>query len=191
VIKNKINSIPMIQSIKKSIVMMLLAVAFTSCNQGPTLQTYYVDNELNPGFSSFDVPTSVINVEKVDMTEEQKDAYNSVDKLNVLTFMINEENAENYKLELENVKEILKNPKYEELMRGSTDDGRFVVKFLGESELSIDELIVFGSASDRGFMIARILGDNMNAGELIKLGNVLQNANIEDSQLSNLTDFFK
>lgn len=170
---------------------MLLAVAFTSCNQGPTLQTYYVDNELNPGFSSFDVPTSVINVEKVDMTEEQKDAYNSVDKLNVLTFMINEENAENYKLELENVKEILKNPKYEELMRGSTDDGRFVVKFLGESELSIDELIVFGSASDRGFMIARILGDNMNAGELIKLGDVLQNANIEDSQLSNLTDFFK
>jgi Domain of unknown function (DUF4252) len=181
----------MTQSIKKSIVMLLLAVAFTSCNQGPTLQTYYVDNELNPGFSSFDVPTSVINVEKVDMTDEQKDAYNSVSKLNVLTFMINEENVEDYKLELENVKEILKNPKYEELMRGSTDDGRFVVKFLGESELSIDELIVFGSASDKGFMIARILGDNMNAGELMKLGDVLQNANIEDSQLSSLTDFFK
>lgn len=181
----------MIQSIKKSIVVLLLAVAFISCNQGPTLQTYYVDNELNPGFSSFDVPTSVINVEKVDMTDEQKDAYESVSKLNVLTFMLNEDNAEDYKLELEKVKEILKNPKYEELMRGSTDDGRFVVKFLGESELSIDELIVFGSASDKGFMIARILGDNMNAGELIKLGDVLQNANIEDSQLNGLTDFFK
>ncbi|WP_439152468.1 DUF4252 domain-containing protein [Winogradskyella sp.] len=179
------------KSIKKSIVMLLLAAAFISCNQGPTLQTYYVDNELNLGFSSFDVPTSIINIEEVDMTDEQKEAYESVNKLNVLTFIINEDNVDNYRVELDKVKAILQNPKYEELMRGSTEDGRFVVKFLGESELSIDELIVFGSASDKGFMIARVLGDDMNAGQLMKLGDVLQNANIEDSQLKGLTDFFK
>ena len=77
----------MIQSIKKSIVVLFLVAAFTSCNQGPTLQTYYVDNELKPGFTSFDVPSSIVNVENVDMTEVQKEAYNSVDKLNVLTFI--------------------------------------------------------------------------------------------------------
>lgn len=178
-------------SIKKSMVMLLLAVAFISCNQGPTLQTYYVDNELQPGFSSFDVPTSVINLEEVDMTNEQRDAYKSVSKLNVLTFILNENNIEDYTVELEKVKAILKNPKYEELMRGSTDEGRFVVKFLGESEQSIDELIVFGSASDKGFMIARVLGDNMNAGKLLKLGDVLQKAKFEDSQIKELTGFFK
>ena len=172
-------------------VMLLLVTAITSCNQGPTLQTYYVNNELQPGFSSFDVPTSVVNVEKVEMTDEQREAYNSVDKLNVLTFVLNDTNANDYKVELDKVNTILKNPKYEELMRGSTTEGRFIVKFLGDSETSIDELILFGSASDKGFAIARILGDDMNIGKIFQLGEVLQNANIEDSQLNGLTEFFK
>ena len=172
-------------------VMLLLVTAITSCNQGPTLQTYYVNNELQPGFSSFDVPTSVVNVEKVEMTDEQREAYNSVDKLNVLTFVLNDTNANDYKVELDKVNTILKNPKYEELIRGSTTEGRFIVKFLGDSETSIDELILFGSASDKGFAIARILGDDMNAGTIFQLGEVLQNANIEDSQLNGLTEFFK
>ena len=61
VIKIKTNN-TMLQSITKLIVMVLLVTAFTSCNQGPTLQTYYVDNELKPGFMSFDAPTSLISL---------------------------------------------------------------------------------------------------------------------------------
>jgi len=179
------------QSIKKSIVMLLLVTAFTSCNQETSLQTYYVDNELKPGFASFDVPTSLVNVEDVDMTEEQKEAYDSVDKLNVLTYMKEDTDASEYKLELEKVNTILKNPKYEELIRGgNTTDGKFVVKFLGEID-QIDELIIFGNIENKGFMIARILGDNMNAGKLMTLSSVLEHANFEDTNLKGLTDFFK
>lgn len=181
----------MIQSIKKSIVMLLLVTAFTSCNQGPTLQTYYVDNELEPGFASFDVPTSFVNVENVDMTEDQKEAYDSVDKLNVLTFMKDDTDTEDYKLELEKVNTILKNPKYEELMRGGNAvDGKFVVKFLGDID-NIDELIIFGNAKNKGFVIARILGDDMNASKLMSLSSVLDKANFDKAQLEGLTDFFK
>ncbi|WP_339752146.1 DUF4252 domain-containing protein [uncultured Winogradskyella sp.] len=179
------------QSIKKSMVLLLLVAAFTSCNQGPTLQTYYVDNELKPGFASFDVPTSFINVEQVEMTDEQREAYESVDKLNVLTYIEEDTNAEDYKLELEKVKIILKDPKYEELMRGgNSTDGKFEVKFLGEVE-NIDELIIFVNANNKGFMIARILGDDMNAGKLMSLSSVLENAKFEDTNLNDLTDFFK
>ncbi|WP_407556809.1 DUF4252 domain-containing protein [Winogradskyella sp. 4-2091] len=181
----------MIQSIKKSMVVLLLITAFTSCNQGPTLQTYYVDNEEKAGFASFDVPASFINVESVDMTEEQKEAYNSVDKLNVLTYMKEDTDSEVYKLELEKVKTILENPKYEELMRGgNSKDGKFVVKFLGDVE-SIDELIVFGSANNKGFMIARVLGDDMQPDELMKLGSVLEKANYDSTDLVGLKEFFK
>ncbi len=181
----------MIQSIKKSMVMFLLVAAFTSCNQGPTLQTYYVDNELKPGFASFDVPTSFIDVENVEMTDEQREAYKSVDKLNVLTYIEKNTEAEEYKLELEKVNIILKDPKYEELMRGgNSTDGKFVVKFLGDIE-NIDELIVFGNANNKGFMIARILGDDMSASKLMSLSSVLENANFEDMQLNGITDFFK
>ena len=181
----------MIKSIKKSIVMLLLVAAFTSCNQGPTLQTYYVDNELKPGFASFDVPTSFINLENVEMTDEQREAYKSVNKLNVLTYMEEDTDAEDYKVELEKVNTILKNPKYEELIRGgNSKDGKFVVKFLGDVE-NIDELIVFGSANNRGFMIARVLGKDMNAGKLMSLTSVLEKADFEESQIKGLTDFFK
>ncbi len=179
------------QSIKKSMVMLLLGIAFTSCNQGPTLQTYYVDNELKPGFASFDVPTSFINVESVEMTDEQREAYESVDKLNVLTYIEEDTDAVEYKLELENINTILKNPKYEELMRGgNSSDGKFVVKYLGDEE-SIEELIVFGNANNKGFMIARVLGDDMNVSKLMSLQSVLENAKFEDTQLTGLTDFFK
>lgn len=181
----------MIQSIKKSLTVLLLVAAFTSCNQGPTLQTYYVDNELKPGFASFDVPMSFINIDHIELTNEQREAFESVNKLNVLTYMEDDTSEEDYNLELENVKAILQNPKYEELMRGgNSTDGKFVIKFLGDVE-NIDELIIFGNANNKGFMIARILGDDMNAGKLMSLTSVLQKADFETEQLKGLTDFFK
>ena len=181
----------MIQSIKKSMVVLFLVAAFTSCNQGPTLQTYYVDNELKPGFVSGDVPVSILNVENIDLTEDQKEAYESIDKLNILAFQLSSDNMDAYKTELAKVNEILKNEKYEELMRGSTSDGKFQIKFIGESEASIDELILFGSSNDKGFVLARVLGDDMNAGKLMTLTNVLDKADLDSDQLNNFKNFFK
>ena len=181
----------MIQSIKKSIVMVLLVAAFTSCNQGPTLQTYFVDNELKSGFISADIPTSFIDVDQVEMTDEQKEAYESVDKLNVLAFTLGDDNKEEYDVELDKVKAILKDPKYQELMRGgSSKDGKFMVKFIGEVE-NIDELIVFANAKDKGFLVARVLGDDMNAGKLMSLQSVLKDANFDDTNINGLKEFFK
>ncbi|WP_400079610.1 DUF4252 domain-containing protein [Winogradskyella sp. R77965] len=181
----------MIQSIKKSMVVLFLVAAFTSCNQGPTLQTYFVDNELKSGFISGDIPASFINVEDVELTDEQKEAYESVDKLNVLAYKIGGDNKEEYKTELEKVKVILKDSKYQELMRGgNSKDGKFSVKFIGEVE-SIDELIIFGNAKDKGFLVARVLGDDMNAGKLMSLQSVLKDMDFDDTNLNGLTDFFK
>lgn len=182
----------MLQSIKKSIVMMLLVATYTSCNQGPTLQTYFVDNQTNNSFISVDIPASLVKEDEIDkLTDEQKEAYESVDKINVLAFRLTEENKLDYDVELGNVKAILENPKYEELMRGTTTEGRFVLKFLGESEQSIDELIIFGSASDKGFVVARVLGDDMNAGKLMSLRSVLNSAQFENSQIKEWTEIFK
>lgn len=179
------------QSIKKLVMLALIVTAFVSCNNGPTLQTYYVDNELKPGFTTFDVPTSFIDVDKVELSDQQEKAYKSIDKLNVLAFKVDEKNGDVYKTELENVKTILKNPKYEELMRGgNTTDGKFVVKFLGDIE-NIDELIILGNANDKGFMVARILGDDMNANDLMSLRTIMNDVKFEDTDLNGLTDFFK
>lgn len=179
------------QSIKKSAMLLLLITTLWSCNQGLTLQTYYVDNELKPGFSSLDIPTSFLDIEETDLTEAQKEAYESVDKLNMLSFIISEDNKEDYKVELAKVKTILKDPKYDELMRGgNTKDGKFIVKILGDPE-SLDEIILFGNSNDKGFAIVRILGDDMNANDLVQLAMSFEKANVKDSKVNEFMDFFK
>ena len=173
--------------------MLALVVAFTSCNQGPTLQTYFVDNELKPGFTTLDIPTSFVDIDQTALTAEQKEAYESVDKLNMLAFVLDQSNEEQYKVELAKVKTIMKDPKYQELMRGgNSTDGKFQIKYIGDEDTEeIDELILFGSANDRGFALVRILGNDMNPSKLMKLSSALENANFKDSDANKFMDFFK
>jgi hypothetical protein len=181
----------MATSIKNLITMLVLVATFSSCDQNPSLQVYFVDNELKPGFTTIDIPTSLLNIEVTNLDEEQKEAYKSIDKLNMLAFIVSEENKAEYEVELKKVKEILNDPKYQELMRGgNTTDGKFSIKFIGEED-RIDELIIFGNANDKGFVIIRVLGDDMSANKVVKLYSALDTANINESQITQFADFFK
>ena len=73
---------------------------------------------------------------------------------------------------------------------GNSTDGRFMVKFIGEVD-NVDELILFGNAKDKGFIVARVLGDDMNAGKLMSLQSVLKDMDFENANLKGITDFFK
>jgi hypothetical protein len=181
----------MTTSIKKLIAMLVLVATLTSCNQNQSLQVYFVDHELKPGFTTIDIPTSLLNIEVTNLTDEQKEAYKSIDKLNMLAFVVSEDNKAEYEVELIKVKEILNNPKYQELMRGGNNtDGKFSVKFIGEED-RIDELIIFGNANDRGFAIIRVLGNDMSANKVVKLYSALDTASIDESQITQFVDFFK
>lgn len=167
-----------------------MVATVTSCNQGETLQSYFVANQETPDFMSVDLPTSFVQVDKTNFTEVQKEAYKSIDKLNTLLFTVNDKNREQYEIELAKVKAILADEKYEELFRGSTTDGKIIIKYLGDDS-SIDELIIFGTASEKGFGIIRVLGNNMEPNKIITLGDALKNANFEETQLQEFSNFFK
>lgn len=179
------------QSIKRTVLGVLFIATIFSCDNGLTLQTYYVDNELKPGFSSLDIPTSFLDIEETSLTSEQKEAYKSVDKLNMLSFIVSDDNRIEYESELTKVNTIFKDPKYDELMRGgNSTDGRFVVKIIGDPN-SLDELILFGNANDRGFAIVRILGDDMNAGHLVQLAMSLKDTKFNEGKVNEFMDFFQ
>ncbi|MCD2259964.1 DUF4252 domain-containing protein [Psychroserpens luteolus] len=178
-------------SIKTIITMLILVVTLQSCNQGLTLQTYYVDSELAPGFTSLDVPTSMLKIDETTLTEEQKDAYESIDKLSLLAFVADESNKEDMDVEVAKIKTILKDPKYEELMRGgNSTDGKFVVKCIG-GENDVDEFILFGNSNEQGFVVVRILGDEMNFNKIMELASVFDENNIEETQFKDIAKFFK
>ena len=171
--------------------MIILVVTLQSCNQNLSLQTFYVDNELAPGYTSLDVPVSMLNIDEEKLTAEQLEAYESVEKISMIAYVLESGNEAEMKAEYEEVKTILKDPKYEELMRGgNSTDGKFVVKCIGDGE-DVDEFILLGNSNQTGFAVVRILGDDMNFNKIMKLTSVLDETNIEESQIRDITKFFK
>ena len=61
---------------------------FTSCGNGASLQRYYVDHQETKDFMSQDFPLSMIEIDKSSFTEQQKEAYNSVNKLNFIGYKV-------------------------------------------------------------------------------------------------------
>jgi hypothetical protein len=169
---------------------LLTAVIFTSCGDNVSLQRYYVDNQESKNFISQDLPLSLIELDKSNFTEAQKEAYNSVNKLNFLGYKVNETDTETYLAELAKVKTILSDSKYNGLMEFSDKGNKISVKYIGTDE-EADEVIVFGSAKDMGFGIVRILGDDMNPDKMVTLISAFQNANIEEGQIENIMNYFK
>lgn len=176
---------------KHIVVMVILVATLFSCDQNPSLQTYFVDNQEKPNFLSIDVPLSMLKIDETKLSTEQREAYNSVDKLNMLAYKKDSVDQTNFKSELSKVKAILDNQKYQELIRGGNSiDGKFIIKYLGDDK-NIDEFILFGSSNDMGFAVVRILGDDMDPNKLMKLSSVLENGNVENEQVKQVMDFFK
>ncbi|WP_405296532.1 DUF4252 domain-containing protein [Algibacter sp. Ld11] len=166
------------------------AAMLVSCSSGPTLQTYFVDHQEAPNFISQDLPISMLKMDKSSFTEEQHEAFNSVQKLNFIACKANENNTEDIKTEIAVVKEILKNKKYTELITFSDKGNKFVVKYVGTDE-EADEVVVFGNSKELGFCIVRVLGNNMNPTKMGMLVSTLKDADLDESQLDNIKNFFK
>ena len=162
----------------------------TSCGNNESLQSYYVDHQEAKNFISQDLPLSMLDIDKTQFTEEQLEAYESVNKLNFLGFKASADNKDTYITEVAKVKSILSDSKYNELMQFSDKGTKISVKYLGTDD-EADEVILFGSSKDMGFGVVRILGDNMSPDKMVTLINVLQKSNIQEDQIENIMNFFK
>ena len=155
------------------------------CSPELTLQTYFVEHQEASGFMSVDIPMSFLNPDKIELSDVQEEAIDSIDKLNMLAYSLSDGTEEEFNVELATVKTFLKAEKYNDLMRGgNSTEGKLYIKYIGEDS-EIDELIVFGFSQDNGFAIIRVLGDNMELSKILKLETVVdqfdtENANVED-----------
>ncbi len=177
-------------SIKTILFGLLALTMLVSCNNGPSLQTYFVDNQESPDFISADIPTSIVTLDEASLSEDQKEAFKSLKRLNFLGYKKNENNADVYDLELSKVKTILKDKKYIDLMEFSDKAMKFDIKYIGDDD-SADEVIVFANSPEMGFGILRVLGDDMRPENMATLVDVIQKADFDESQLNGITDFFK
>ena len=168
----------------------ILSIVLVSCNNEKSLQRYFVDHQEQPNFISQDLPISMVKIDKTNFTEAQKEAFESVRRLNFLGFNVNDTNKDVYASELDNVKSILKQEKYEDLMEFSDKGRKILVKYIGDDN-EADEVVVFGSAEDMGFAVVRILGSDMSPEKMMTLAEALNSANVDETQIQDMMNFFK
>lgn len=169
---------------------MLLLIVFSSCSSTQSLQEYYVDSSENPNFLKFDLPSSLLNLESADLSMEQKEALQSVKKLNILAFKKSLANAAEFEMERTKVKAILKNNDFVELMKMNTPYGKATIKYLGNED-AIDEVIIYGDNTEKGFAIIRVLGDDMNPANMAQLLEAIQKSDYKGEGLGQLEDLLR
>lgn len=173
----------------KIIVTSFLLLLF-GCNTEPTLQKYFVENSEKSNFTALDLSPKMLNIDNNKLSIDQKEALGSFEKMNLLTFKVNKENFAQFEAERNKVVAILKDKKYQQLMKfGSGKDGA-QVSFVGTDD-NIEEFVIFGNKKENGFAVVRVLGKNMNPTHILNMMSVLQNANIDPEQLKPLQELFK
>ncbi|EIJ40011.1 DUF4252 domain-containing protein [Galbibacter orientalis] len=169
--------------LKNIVALVTLVLVVASCGNGtPSLQEYYVNNADNPNFISLDIPASILGVASNSLNEKQQEAFNSVKKLNVLAFRVNEDNKTDYESEKTTVQSILKDTKYEELMVINSGKHKGVVKYLGDDD-TVDEVILFGSDDEMGFALIRVLGNKMKPENMMSLVEAVQKGAVDSGAL--------
>jgi hypothetical protein len=169
---------------------LLFSLFLFSCNSEPTLQKYFVENTENKNFVALDVSPEILNVDKGKLSLGQKTALESFDKMNVLAFKLDGKNQAQFEVERAKVNLILKDKKYQQLMKfGSGKEGASV-SYVGSDE-HIEEFVFFANRKDTGFAIIRVLGKDMNATNIMSMISVLQQSNIDLEQLKPLQQLIK
>jgi len=159
--------------LKFSGLVIAVALLTIACDTNPSLQKYYVDSKENSEFISIDLPSSILQLKDTEVSDDIKNTLETIKKVNFLALQLNETNKELFTSEKQKVKDILKNPKYKQLMRMNMGNGNVSVNYLG-AEDAIDEVIIFGSDNKKGFAVVRVIGENMNPANILKLTQELK-----------------
>jgi uncharacterized protein (DUF1015 family) len=110
--------------------------------------------------------------------------------MNVLAFKLNDKNKAQFEVEREKVNLILKDKKYQQLMKFSSGREGASVSFVGTDE-HIEEFVLFVNKKENGFAVVRILGKDMNPTDIMTMISVLQESNIDVEQLKPLQQLLK
>ncbi len=169
------------------IVAFVVAFSFTSCNED-SLQGYLVESQEKSGFITFDVPASILQIKSDDVSAETKATLKTLKKINIVALPSNADNSADVLAEKKALDKIFKGAAYKSLMRFSHEDIKIQLYYTGNGD-EIDEVIAYAYAASKGVGIARILGDNMNPSDIMKMVSEV-NFNTKGAGFSQLSALF-
>lgn len=171
---------------KKLLLLVSVVMLLCSCQDKPSLQKYFVENTESSKFIAVDLAPSIIKTDKMALSETEIAALKSFEKMNILAFRTDSTNSVGYDEEIKEVKTILKDESYQQLMKaGSGNDGA-AIYFVGEDDEHIEEFVVLVGKKENGFAVVRVLGKDMNPTHIMNMLSLLQKSQVNLDQLKPL-----
>lgn len=171
----------------------ILTLAFfglMSCNNEQSLQEYYIDSKENNDFIMLDVPTSLIAPASEKLSADQQKVVKSVKKINLLAYSLKD--TAFFNTETAKLKTILQNDDYDELMKVGNSEQRMRIFIKGDED-AIDEVVVFAQDEKKGFVLARVLGEDMNVADMVRFAETMDtsSATLNTGSFEGIMDVFK
>lgn len=171
---------------KKILLLVSVVMLLCSCEDKPSLQKYFVENTESSKFIAVDLAPSIIKTDKMALSETEIAALKSFEKMNILAFRTDSTNSVGYEEEIKEVKTILKDESYQQLMKaGSGNDGA-AIYFVGDDDEHIEEFVVLVGKKENGFAVVRVLGNDMNPTHIMNMLSLLQKSQVNLDQLKPL-----
>lgn len=167
----------------------LAALTLFSCSNEQSLQRYLVDRQDDDAFLKVDIAASLLQADSDNLSQEEKDILATVKKINVVAYPIKGENAADYEIKRQELKDIIDQKQYKTLMKYGSNKQGAILKYLGEED-AIDEIIVFASDDEKGFALFRLLGDKMEPAKMMKLMNAIEKGDVDISKLKSIGSIF-
>ena len=168
----------------------LAALTLFSCSNEKSLQRYLVDRQDDDSFLKIDIAASLLQTDNNNLSQEEKDILETVKKINVVAYPIKGENAADYEVKRQELKDIIDQEQYKMLMKYGSNKQGATLKYLGEED-AIDEIIVFASDDEKGFALFRLLGEKMEPAKMMKLMTAIEKGDLDVSKLESLGNIFQ
>ena len=157
----------------------------------PYTETTSVEKAIVKSVLVSDYRESGLKDNKVALSETEKAALESFEKMNILAFRADSTDISGYDKEIKEVKAILKDESYQQLMKaGSGNDGA-AIYFVGNDDEHIEEFVVLAGKKENGFAVVRVLGNDMNPTHIMNMLSLLQKSQVDMEQLKPLQQLMK
>lgn len=163
---------------KKIITSLILVLILVSC-QGPTLQSYIIDNKSEDDFLSLDfsLKTFVDNFDG--LPAEQKEIFDDVRKVNLLVLKKDSTQGVYFTAKQEELSTILDNQFGENQLMSVNYESAKMKMYADNIDGPVEEIVLFASDNKKGFVVARLLGDDLNPSNFYKLMKMYDKMDME------------
>ena len=147
------------------------------CSDKMSLEEYLVKNGKDKRFTAVNLSSDVF-LSGANLSTEEREKISSIRKVNFLAFK-KDSTKTGYQSSKAQLEKILTSKEFKNLISYNNPDAQVRLQYTG-NEVSIDKLIVFAESEERGFMVARLLGNDMKPKDFYNLATMMNKLNLKE-----------